>query len=354
MDRTAERDAFGRGSGRRPGGTERHGTPARRHLRTATAVVVLAAAAVLVSCTPPVQPAPGTIPPGPDRGRDPTSAVAPSVGCSGGTSLAPGSSTVDIDVDGVRRTALVAVPDADGPRPVLVSLHPFLLGPEAWDAYSGLAAAGTARGYIVLTPLGSDPGPRWAVPGGLATGADDLGFVAALLDHVEDRACVDRNREYAAGFSAGAAMAQALSCTMPDRFAAVAGSGGMNLTDLCPDSPGTSVLVLHGSADPIAPPSGSEIPFAPPVGLPIATVAAVDAARAGCGPTPVVDQLTTTVRRHRFTGCTQDRRVEYLELLGAGHTWAGSPNPLLELFTGPTDTSISATATVLDLFDTVL
>ncbi len=48
-------------------------------------------------------------------------------------------------------------------------------------------------------------------------------------------------------------MSQALSCALPWRMAAVAGSGGTNLTDLCPDSPPTDVLVMHGSADPIAP-----------------------------------------------------------------------------------------------------
>ncbi|UDY37624.1 alpha/beta hydrolase family esterase [Dermatobacter hominis] len=319
---------------------------------TAGLLVATCAAAVLASCAPPVAPGPGTIPAGPGRGRDQASVTAPSAGCRTSSRMAPGRNVITIDVGGVDRTSLVDVPSSgDGPRPLLVSLHPFLLGPDAWDAYSGLAAAGTARGYIVLTPLGSDPGPRWAVPGGLATGADDLGFIAALLDHVEDRACVDRNREFAAGFSAGAAIAQALSCTMPDRFAAVAGSGGMNLTARCPGSPGTSVLVLHGSADPIAPPTGSEIPFAPPIGLAIGTVASDDAARAGCGPSPLVEQVTASVLRHRWTGCTDGRRVEYLELRGAGHTWAGSPNPLLELFTGPTDTSISATATVLEFFD---
>ena len=314
-----------------------------------TAILVLAA---MSACTPPVEPPAGTIPSGPGRGRDPSSVTAPSNGCLAPATLPAGRSTVTIDVDGVARTSLVDVPpSADGPRPLVVSLHPFLLGPDAWDGYSRLATAGTARGHIVVTPLGSDPGPRWAVPGGLATGADDLGFIAALLDHVEDHACVDRNREYAAGFSAGAAMAQALSCTMPDRFAAVAGSGGMNLTDLCPGSPGTSVLVLHGSADPIAPPTGSDIPFAPPLGLPVQAVAAQDAERAGCDGTPAVDQLTASVRRQRWSGCTDGRRVEYLELQGAGHTWAGSPNALLELFTGPTDTSISATTTVLDFFE---
>ena len=203
----------------------------------------------------------------------------------------------------------------------------------------------------MVSPLGSDPGPRWAVPGGLDTGVDDIGFVSALMDRIEDGTCVDRNREVAAGFSAGAAMAQALSCTLPWRMAAVAGSGGTTLTSLCPDSPGTDVLVLHGSADPIAPPTGSNTPFATPLGLHVTDVVATDAARAGCSPTPVTTQPSTSVVQQDFTGCTDGRRVQYRSMIGAGHTWAGTTNVLLQLVGGSTNQDFSATSYVLDFFD---
>ncbi len=342
------------------GRTDGHGrvrTGERRLMngRAVVAGVLLAVASVAAACTPPTQPPAGVVDPGPDRGRDPSVEVAPSAGCATGESLPTGRTVVTVEVDGAHRVSLLDVPATPStePRPVLVSLHPFLVGPDGWDGYSGLAAAATARDYVVLTPLGSDPGPRWAVPGGLQSDARDIEFIGELLDHVEDHGCVDRNREYAAGFSAGAAMAQALSCTVPGRISAAAGSGGVNLTDLCPDSPGTSMLILHGTADPIAPPSGSEVVFAPPLGLSVDAVAASDAARAGCDPEPVVDLPHPTVRRSVWTGCSEDRRVERLDLIGAGHTWAGSTNPLLEIVTGPTNTEISATSTVLDFFDGV-
>ena len=172
------------------------------------ATVVLAAA-----CAPPTVPDPGIVTPAAGHGRDRSTVVAPSGGCTDtGSPLPIGRSTVSLLVDGVPRVSLVDVPEpaSGSPRRLLVSLHPFLMGPETWDWYSGLAAAGTRRGFVVVTPLGSEPGPRWTVPGGLASGTDDLAFIGALVDHVEDHACVDRNRVFAAGFSAGAAMAQAL------------------------------------------------------------------------------------------------------------------------------------------------
>lgn len=332
----------------------------RAGLLRSVLVAAIVGAVVVPACTPPTVPDRGVVTAPIGGGREPSVDVAPSAGCSGVVSpIAPGRRTVTIEAGGVTRTAVLDVPAgaagtaveaSAAPRPLLVSLHPFAMDPAIWDSYSALATAGTARGYVVVTPLGSAPGPRWAVPGGLAADVDDLAFISALVDHIGRVTCVDRNRVFAVGFSAGAAMAQALSCTMPDRFAAVAGSGGVNLTSLCPGAPPTDVLVLHGTADPIVPPAGSQVPFSPPVGLAVAAVVAVDAARAGCDPVPELDRPEPSVLHERYRGCADGRRVESLTLIGAGHTWAGSPNPLLELVAGPTNTDISATATVLDFF----
>ena len=320
-------------------------------------IVLVAIALITIglaaSCVP-TAPGPSVLPAPPDRGRGEGIEVAPSSGCESGQRPPAGRSVLRMPTPQGTRSALLDVPTGAGeePLPLLVSLHPFSVGAEAWDGYSGLAAAATARGYLVVTPEGSAPGPRWAVPGGLATGADDLGFLTALLDLVEDTACVDRNREFAAGFSAGAAMAQALSCTMPWRIAAVAASGGANLTELCPESPPTDVMVLHGTADPIAPTTGSYVVFAPPLGLDLGRVVATDAARAGCDTAPTISEPLPALRVSRHVGCTGGVRVEQWEMLGAGHTWAGAASGL-DLLLGPTATGFSATEGVLDFFDGV-
>lgn len=329
-------------------------------------ILLLAVAATLaVSCT---VPAPGIIEPGTGHGIDKTAAVAPSAWCGASVSgeaasraaVEPdalgSSSWLTINVDGKRRRARVDIPASQTgqPRPLLVSLHPFLMEPSVWDDYSDLARAATERGYIVVTPWGTDPGPRWSVPGGLIADTDDMRFISVLLDQLESEHCIDRNRVFATGFSAGAAMSQALSCWMPDRFRAVAGSGGMNLTSLCPTSPATDVLVIHGTADAIVPPGGSTVAFAPPADISIAKTVATNASRAGCDPDPSIEQLTRRVTVSTFVGCADGHRVRYVSLRGAGHTWAGTPNPVLELFVGPTNTDVSATAIVLDFFDGVV
>ncbi|MEX0768817.1 MAG: hypothetical protein WD029_10135 [Microthrixaceae bacterium] len=328
--------------------------------RSVTERSVIAICAVVVTtvflaaCVPAVSPGPAVRPQSEGRGKVEGVTVAPSTGCS---SIAPrlpaGRSVLRITTPHGQRNALVDLPAAASrsvPLPVLVSLHPFTLNGRIWDQYSQLAAAGTARDYIVLTALGSDPGPRWAVPGGLEYGTDDLSYISAALDTVEDLLCVDRNAEFAAGFSAGAAMAQALSCTMPWRMAGIAASGGSNLTDLCPNSTGTDVMILHGTADPIAPLSGSQVVFAPPVGLSVAEVVATNAARASCNPEPTSTQLFSSVIVDSYEGCTENIRVQYWQLIGAGHTWAGAKS-LVDFVTGPTNMQISASERVLDFFD---
>lgn len=254
-----------------------------------------------------------------------------------------------IDVDG--RASLLYAPVDYTPGvayPLLVSLHPFLLGPQAWESYSGLAAAASARNYWVLLPRGSDPGPRWAVPGGLAGGPDDIGWIDQLIERTAATVCVDGSRVFAAGFSAGAAMAVGLSCELPWRFAAIAASGGSNLTSLCPDAGPTDALILHGSADPIAPSSGSTVVFAPPLGLSVDDVIATFAERNHCRAKPRVVQRTATVTVEHYR--CEHHRLDYWRELGAGHTWAGA-NVSLDAVTGPTDHSLSATTAVLDYFD---
>lgn len=318
--------------------------------RILTVAMAIGLAASAASCT---VASPGLIDPGPDHGNDLSVAVAPSVGCAADESSESGPTTVTVDVDGVGRVGFVTAPTdgAELARPLLLSLHPFLMQPSVWEDYSGLAAAATARGYIVVTPWGSDPGPRWSVPGGLVSDSDDMKFISLLLDRIESEYCIDRNEVYAAGFSAGAAMAQALSCWMPERIRAIAGSGGVNLTLLCPDSPPTDVLVMHGAEDQIVPPAGSSVGFAPPAGISVDMTVATDAARAGCDTDPIVEWLMPTVTSKTFTGCADGHRVQYVSLLGAGHTWAGSPNPVFEVFVGLTNTDRSANELVLDFFD---
>jgi polyhydroxybutyrate depolymerase len=247
------------------------------------------------------------------------------------------------------RRATLYAPDNYQPGkayPLLVSLHPFMTDPALWEAYSHLAAAARARGYWVLLPRGSDPGPRWSVPGGYPDGSD-MQWLDALVANTQSQVCVDKQRIFAAGFSAGAAMAVALSCQSASPYRAIAASGGANLTTLCPNAAAVDALILHGSADPIAPLTGSYVIFAPPLGITLDSVLTSFAQRNGCKGSPQIRAQTPTLNVARYACGHQ--RLEYWRMEGAGHTWGGAEFPL-DPITGPTDHSFSANAAVLDFF----
>ena len=89
--------------------------------------------------------------------------------------------------------------------------------------------------------------------------------------------------------------------------------------------------------------------LATPNGVNVADVVATNAARAGCDAVPTIDQRHPTVRVDTYQGCGT-HRVEYWQMQGNGHTWAGTPG-ILDLFVGTTNTDFSATTAVLDFFD---
>lgn len=305
-------------------------------MRRSIAVLVMVVGVVAAACAPQVPTKPLTV-----RPVTPLPAACPD---GGGPAVPPQTITAQ------NRNAALRAPANYQPGvayPLLVSLHPFILDHDAWETYSGLGVAAAARGYWVLAPKGSDPGPRWNVPGGLETGIDDIGWIDELIRTAADTVCVDGDRVFAAGFSAGAAMSVGLTCELPGRFAAIAGSGGTNLTTPCPGSGPVDAMILHGTADPIAPPSGNTIEFTPPVGLDVATVVATFATRNACSPTPTTTSLTPSATVDTYA-CGA-HRLEFVSMLGGGHTWAGSEIPL-DIVTGPTDRSFSATSLVLDFF----
>jgi len=315
-------------------------------------VVLIAALATVVaaSCvttSPAAVARPATTPTGNVSGR-----CVP----TGNIALTPGRQRIDLVVNGEARWSYVQLPagyDGTTRAPLVLSLHPFVMTPDVWEDYSGFAAAAAGRGFVVATPLGSDPGPRWGVPGGLA-GSDDLAFIDALVARLRSDLCIDSARIYAAGFSAGAAMAIGLSCTFPGLFAGVAASGGSNLTALCPQSAGVNTLILHGQDDPIAPPTGSTVVFAPPMGLHVDDVVASTATRSTCDPTPTIARRFPTVDVATYHGCSAGHRLEYWKMYGTGHTWAGAQASLFQVLAGiilgPTNQDFSANQVVLDFF----
>ncbi len=92
-------------------------------------------------------------------------------------------------------------------------------------------------------------------------GADDVGFITALIDWADDAVGIDRSRVYATGASNGGGMCYRLAIERPDRFAAFA-VFIMNLPrgGACgaPARP-VPMFICNGTADPLVPWAGGGV-----------------------------------------------------------------------------------------------
>lgn len=92
---------------------------------------------------------------------------------------------------------------------------------------------------------------------------DDVGFLGALVDKLITEIGVDRGRVFATGVSAGGFMAMRLALEAPARFravAAVAANVPAPENFKCkPAGPGTSVMIMNGTQDPLVPFAGGEV-----------------------------------------------------------------------------------------------
>jgi polyhydroxybutyrate depolymerase len=117
------------------------------------------------------------------------------------------------------------------------------------------------EGFVVVYPGGlpaSDGQEGWVDcrgDNGVSSGADDIGFLAALIERVRGQYNLSTTRVFMAGGSNGAMMTQAFAIVRPDLIAAVASSGGSLALNpqagSCATGPTTPkpILLAHGTAD---------------------------------------------------------------------------------------------------------
>lgn len=203
-------------------------------------------------------------------------------------------------------------------------------------------------------------GRRWNDQGGTA---DDAGFLLAIVDKLATERPVDKNRVFIAGISSGGMMAQRMACDHADRVAAiatVAGSMPEGLRGTCKPSRPLSVLIIHGTADPVVPWEGGAIAGFEEYGnvLPARETASIWAAADQCRGMPAValepDRNTgngNRVRRETFFSCAADNIVTLIAIQGGGHTWPGGFQYLPERFIGRTSRDIDANRLIWDFFN---
>jgi polyhydroxybutyrate depolymerase len=177
--------------------------------------------------------------------------------------------TWSINVDGQRRSFNVHFPlgfERDEPNDLVIIFHGYGDSAQQFELTTGLSETADREGFIVVYPdalatdfVGApDPIATWndlstsGSPGPAGTACDptnpflspvavscaadphrdtcnwsdcatdDVGFAEAMLERLERRLCLQRDRIFIAGLSNGAMMAHRIVCQIPDRFAAAA------------------------------------------------------------------------------------------------------------------------------------
>jgi polyhydroxybutyrate depolymerase len=177
-----------------------------------------------------------------------------------------------ITVGGVARKYRVHVPAAlaGAPQALVFVLHGggglgldvSNLGAHPLSVFRSVA---DREGFVVVYPGGlpaSDGEAGWddcRADNLVASGADDVGFLAALVEQVRGAYGLGASRVFMAGGSNGAMMTHAFGINRPDLLAAAATSSGSLAanpkTGPCATGPSSPLpmMIVHGTADPQMP-----------------------------------------------------------------------------------------------------
>jgi polyhydroxybutyrate depolymerase len=229
---------------------------------------------------------------------------------------------------------------------VVIDFHGYQQSALQQDSYTGLSAAGTRTGFVVLTPDGYRG--QWNFVRRAAAGPDDVAFTEAMLADAATVACLDPRHIGATGMSDGADMADTLGCALPGRISAVV-PVAPSVFPLAGCTAPVSYLEIHGTADPIVPYSGGGGDRPPPFQGTEAQAAAARLVRwaqlDGCGSGSthaLVAGVTVTE-----ASCPIGRQVQLISVDGGGHTWPSAVGPPPVAGLGATTTAISADLLVL-------
>ena len=288
----------------------------------------------------------------------------------------PGTLQKSLEFENLRRTFLVHTPlgyNGKTPLPLVLNFHGGMGSGQRQERATGFSALADRENFIVVYPDGVNNqwnDGRGAAFGGTPT-ANDVGFVAALLDFMGRNYQVDTRRIYATGVSNGGIFSQRLGLELSDRFAAI-GTVVANLAvdpktaqplKAPPDARPISVLMINGTADPLVKWDGGTIPGSDGRVASVAQTVAQWVAHDGCHPTPRVEQLPdqfpddgTTVRRESYGGGKNSTEVVLYAIVGGGHGWHGpnqrglTANPVLTKLTGTLSREVDSTAVIWDFF----
>jgi poly(3-hydroxybutyrate) depolymerase len=217
------------------------------------------------------------------------------------------TSTVNMQFGGKARNYILHLPPGNVTRPPLMFiLHGF--GGTAADQQNSVKMDGIADREKFIVAYPNAVNKNWD-----QVGDSDWKFILAVLDSIDAKHPVDRNRVYLAGFSQGAGMAHAGGCRHADRFAAIAPVSG-NIPADCKPVRAIPMFLTFGTNDIATPERFMQS---------ASTWAKLDE----CPATPVIAKPypatnpNSVVTRTTYASCKDGAEVVVQSVQGGPHEW---------------------------------
>jgi poly(hydroxyalkanoate) depolymerase family esterase len=160
--------------------------------------------------------------------------------------------TQSMQVAGVTRTYIVHAPTGISNPPFMFNIHGFNMSASSEESYTQMDKIADRDKFIVVYPNAlpnSSNQQSWDM-----SGANDFTFLMAIIDTIDKKYKIDRNRIYSCGFSQGGFMSFQLACRYSDIFAAIAPTSGL-LNGTCTLKRPLSMRLTFGTNDVATPAS---------------------------------------------------------------------------------------------------
>lgn len=211
--------------------------------------------------------------------------------------------------------------------PLILVLHS-RAGNATFAASRGLSEQAERHGFIAVYPNGREIRQNAGTHerGWNIYGAEDVRFIAQLLDVLVAKYSIDEAYTFVAGLSNGGGMAYRPACDLSGRIAAIAVAAGSFAPARC--EPGRPILVLHihGTDDLVIPYAGG------------AAMIAFWRTHNGCTAEPVTSMVTALLDKQASGACRNGTEVTLCSIKGGGHCWPGPPLCSLDDADEPFDT----------------
>jgi polyhydroxybutyrate depolymerase len=249
------------------------------------------------------------------------------------------------------------VPSDTPNLPLVVVLHGHGGTGKQMERFSQFDRVAAREQFVVAYPDGIGRG--WNDGrAGVNGDADDVAFVATLIDEIAAEHAIDRNRVYVTGASNGAMMSYRIACELSDRVAAIAPViGNLPVELACTPKQPMSVLAINGTADPLVPYNGGHVARGRGEVLSAAMSTQFFAHAAGCSAAePTVEEPDVNDRDDSRTfvtryDCPAPVEISLITLDGAGHTWPGGVQYLPKLLIGGVSRDFDGAERIWEFFE---